>query len=44
MPKEVNLKGLKPFEVDEISVGSSTPPKKLMIKPTNKKLDNFRQK
>ena len=43
MPKVFDLTGLRPFEVDDISVDEEQPPpKKLMIKPQNQNLENFR--
>ena len=33
MPKAVNLNGLKPLEMEDVSDDNQTPPKKLMLKP-----------
>ena len=42
MPKAVDLTRLKPLEIEEISDDNQEPPKKLMLKPENKNLENFR--
>ena len=33
MPKAVDLNGLKPLEMEDVSDDNQTPPKKLMLKP-----------
>lgn len=42
MPKAVDLNGLKPLEMEDVSEDNQTPPKKLMLKPENKNLEDFR--